>query len=53
MERDLRRMKDLSLETGLMGISCYISLRLLSISHKAIEESFDTLLSFRMEKNNK
>lgn len=42
MERDLRRMKDLSLETGLMGISCYISLRLLSISHKAIEESFDT-----------
>lgn len=42
MERDLRRIKDLSLETGLMGISCYISLRLSSLSGKAIEESFDT-----------
>lgn len=28
MERDLRRIKDLSLETGLMGISCYIQSRI-------------------------
>lgn len=30
MERDLLRIKDLSLETGLMGISCYIRSRLRS-----------------------
>ena len=28
MERDLRRIKDLSLETGLMGISSYINIRI-------------------------
>lgn len=28
MERDLRRIKDLSFDTGLEGISCYIRMRL-------------------------
>lgn len=43
MERDLRRIKDLSLETGLMGISSYINIRINNADITAIHTNFDDL----------
>lgn len=41
MERDLRRIQDESIETGLAGISCYIYLRLNSPIRTKKEKPFD------------
>ena len=49
MERDLRRIKDLSLETGLMGISSYINIRINNADITAIHTNFDDL--FLLERN--
>lgn len=41
MERDLRRVKDLSLETGLIGISYYIKSRIKKLPFNKENDSFD------------
>lgn len=41
MERDLLRITDFSIETGLRGISCYIKKRLSLLSPEQIQECFD------------
>ena len=55
MERDLRRIKDLSLETGLMGISSYINIRINNADITAIHTNFDDLflLEWNLICNNK
>ena len=42
MERDLRRIKDLSFDTGLEGISCYIRMRLKSPRKESAKLPFDS-----------
>lgn len=41
MEKNLRRMSDFSLSTGLKGISCYIDERINSLSRKSVTIPFD------------
>lgn len=43
MERDLRRIKDYSLATGLMGISCYIQFRLQGGNKNRDNTPFDNI----------
>lgn len=42
MERDLRRIKDLSFDTGLEGISCYVRMRLKSPRKESTKLPFDS-----------